>query len=31
MAFADLSMDDDLRRVLNAHEIVLEDDWPDVW
>ena len=31
MAFDDPAMDDDLRRVLNAHEIVLEDDWPDVW
>jgi hypothetical protein len=26
----DPSMDDDLRRVLNAHEVVLDDDWPDI-
>jgi hypothetical protein len=31
MAFDDPSMDDDLYRTLNAHEIVLGDDWPDVW
>jgi len=31
MAFDDPSMDDDLRRVLNAHEIVLDGDWPDIW
>jgi len=31
MAFDDPSMDDDLCRVLEAHEVVLGDDWPDVW
>jgi hypothetical protein len=31
MAFDDPSMDDDLRRVLNAHEVVLDGEWPDVW
>ncbi len=31
MAFDDRSMDDDLRRTLNAHEVVLEGEWPDVW
>ena len=31
MAFDDPSMDDDLRRVLNAHEVVLDEEWPDVW
>ena len=31
MAFADPSMDDDLRRVLDAHEVVLDGDWPDIW
>ena len=31
MPFDDPSMDDDLRRVLDAHEIVLDGDWPDVW
>jgi hypothetical protein len=31
MAFHDPSMDDDLRRVLNAHEVVLDGEWPDVW
>ena len=31
VAFADPTMDDDLRRVLNAHEIVLGGGWPDVW
>jgi hypothetical protein len=31
MAFDDSSMDDDLRRVLNAHEVVLDGKWPDVW
>lgn len=25
------SIDDDLCRTLNAHEIVFEEDWPDVW
>jgi hypothetical protein len=31
MAFDDPSMDDDLRRVLNAHEVVLDGGWPDIW
>ncbi len=31
MAFDDPSMDDDLRRTLNAHEVVLEGEWSDVW
>ena len=31
MAFDDPSMDDDLCRVLEAHETVLGGEWPDVW
>jgi hypothetical protein len=31
MAFDDPCMDDDLRRTLNAHEVVLDEEWPDVW
>jgi hypothetical protein len=31
MAFDDSSMDDDLRRVRDAHEVVLDGEWPDVW
>ena len=31
MAFDDPWMDDDLRRVLSAHEVVLDSEWPDVW
>jgi hypothetical protein len=31
MAFDDPSMDDDLRRVLNAHEVVLDGEWREVW
>jgi hypothetical protein len=31
MAFDDPSMDDDLRRTLRAHEVLLEGEWPDVW
>ncbi len=31
MAFDGPSMDGDLRRVLDAHEVVLEGEWPDVW
>ena len=31
MAFDDPSMDDDLRRVLDTHEVVLDGEWPDVW
>ena len=31
LAFDDPSMDDDLRRVPDAHEVVLEGEWPDVW
>jgi hypothetical protein len=31
MAFDDPCMDDDLRRVLDAHEVVLGGEWPDVW
>jgi hypothetical protein len=30
MAFDDPSMDDDLRRVLDAHEVVLDGEWPDI-
>ncbi len=31
MAFDDPTMDEDLRQVLKAHEIVLEGEWPDIW
>ncbi len=31
MAFDDPWMDDDLRRVLDAHKVVLDGEWPDVW
>ncbi len=31
MAFDDRWMDDDLRRVLNAHEVVLDEEWLDIW
>ena len=31
MAFDDPWMDDDLRQVLDAHEVVLDGEWPDVW
>jgi hypothetical protein len=31
MAFDDPWMDDDLRRTLDAHEVVLDGEWPDVW
>jgi hypothetical protein len=31
MAFDDPTMDDDLRRVLDGHEVVLDGEWPDVW
>jgi hypothetical protein len=31
MAFDDPSMDDDLCRTLNAHEIMLGEEWADVW
>ena len=31
MAFDDPSMDDDLRGTLNAHEVVLDGEWPDIW
>ena len=31
MAFDDPSMDDDLRGVLNVHEIVLDGEWLDLW
>ncbi len=31
VAFDDPTMDDDLCRVLNTHEFVLDDEWPDVW
>ena len=31
MPFDDPSMDEDLCRVLDAHEVVLDDDWPDIW
>jgi hypothetical protein len=30
MAFDDPTMDDDLCQVLNAHEIVLEEEWAEV-
>jgi len=31
MAFDDPSMDDDLRRVLDAREVLLDGKWPDIW
>ncbi len=31
MAFDDPDMDDDLRWTLGAHEVVLDEEWPDVW
>ncbi len=31
MAFDDPSMDDDLRRTLRGHEVVLDGEWPDIW
>jgi hypothetical protein len=31
MAFDDPSMDCDLRRAVEAHEVVLDGDWPDIW
>ena len=31
MAFDDSWMDDDLRRVLSAHEVVLDGEWVDIW
>jgi hypothetical protein len=31
MAFDDPLMDDDLRQVLDTHEVVLDGEWPDVW
>ena len=31
MGFDDPWMDDDLRRVLDAHEVLLDREWPDVW
>ncbi|MCY2991734.1 MAG: hypothetical protein NTY19_28250 [Planctomycetota bacterium] len=31
MPFNDPSMEDDLRRVLSAHEVVLDGEWPDIW
>jgi hypothetical protein len=31
MAFDDPCMDDDLRRVLDANEVVLDGGWPDIW
>ncbi len=31
MAFDDPDMDDDLCRVLDAHEVVLNGEWSDVW
>jgi hypothetical protein len=31
MGFDDPWMDDDLRRALDAHEVVLDGEWPDVW
>ena len=31
MALNDSTMDDDLRRALKAHEIVLDEEWPNIW
>ena len=31
MAFDDPTMDDDLRRVLDAHEVLQDGEWPDIW
>jgi hypothetical protein len=31
MGFDDPWRDDDLRRVLDAHEVVLDGEWPDIW
>ncbi len=31
MAFDDPTMDDDLRETLAGHEIVLGEEWPDIW
>ncbi len=31
MALHDSTMDDDLRRALKAHEIVLDEEWPNIW
>ncbi len=31
MAFDDPWMDDDLRRVLDTHEVVLDGEWPNIW
>ena len=31
MAFEGPSMDDDLRRTLDAHEVALDGEWPNVW
>jgi hypothetical protein len=31
MVFNDPWMVDDLRRVLDAHEVVLDGEWPDIW
>ncbi len=31
MAFDDPSIDDDLRRVLDTHEVVLDGEWLDIW
>ena len=31
MAFDDPDMGDDLRRTLDAHEVVLDGEWPDIW
>ncbi len=31
MPFDDPSMDDDLRQTLQAHEVLLDGMWPDIW
>ena len=31
MGFDDPDMDDDLRRTLDAHEVVLDGEWANVW
>jgi hypothetical protein len=28
---SDPSLDDDLHRVLDVHEVMLDGDWPDIW
>ncbi len=31
LALHDSTMDDDLRRALKAQEIVLDEEWPNIW